>query len=116
MTISVLSLPKILVSPAPPPVPEKEAFSPFDGTKSPDDDKDSPRSAFLSPPSFPRHLSPLCPPEVPLTGQGLERERFERLLKASRERSVALGTKKAPDLRKELALKAQQAKSGMLYI
>lgn len=70
---------------------------------------------MLSPPpcfhaSIPRHLSPLSPEDAPVKGQGIERERFERLLKSSRERSAALGSKKAPDLRKELAVKTYKTK------
>lgn len=45
-----------------------------------------------------------------MKGQGLERERFEALLKSSRERSAALGNKRAPDLRKELAVKTYKSK------
>jgi hypothetical protein len=60
--------------------------------------------------SVPRHLSPLSPSDAPIKSQGLERERFEQLLRSSRERSAALGIKKAPDLRKELALKTYKSK------
>ena len=35
------------------------------------------------------------------------------MLKTSRERSAALGHKKSPDLRKELALKAYKSKQSM---
>jgi hypothetical protein len=44
----------------------------------------------------------------------LERERFEELLKASRERNAALGSKKALDLRKEIAIKVHKTKQGEL--
>lgn len=70
---------------------------------------------MLSPPptipmSMPKHLSPLSPEDAPVKGQGLERERFEKLLQSSRERSAALGHKRAPDLRKELAVKTYKSK------
>jgi hypothetical protein len=42
--------------------------------------------------------------------KGLERDRFDMLLKASRERHTAVGAKKAQDLRKEIALKAHKTK------
>ena len=58
-------------------------------------------------------LSPLRPVDVPVTGKGLERERFEALLRASKERNAALGGKKDVDLRKEIALKAHKTKQGM---
>jgi len=56
-----------------------------------------------------RQPSPLGPHSA-LAGQGLERERFEALLLASRERNAAVGTKKGNDLRKEIALKAHGRK------
>jgi hypothetical protein len=65
-------------------------------------------------PGFARQLSPLRPADAPVTGKGLERERFEALLKTSRERNAALGNKKAVDLRKEIALKAHKTKQGKL--
>jgi hypothetical protein len=77
--------------------------------------KDNYRPALLSPPPTmpsPKHLSPLSPPDAPVKGQGLERERFEQLLKTSRERSAALGNKKSPDLRKELAVKTYKSKQS----
>jgi hypothetical protein len=59
-----------------------------------------------------RQLSPLRPSDALVTGQGLERERFEALLKASKERNSAVGAKKGNDLRKEIALKAHGRKQG----
>jgi hypothetical protein len=80
-----------------------------------EENSDNFRPALLSPPpsmfmSIPKHLSPLSPPDAPVKGQGLERERFEQLLKSSRDRSLALGNKKSPDLRKELAVKTYKSK------
>ena len=52
------------------------------------------------------------PKDAPVTGKGLERERFDALLKASRERNAAVGSKKQTDLRKEIALKVHRNKQG----
>jgi len=87
-----------------------EPFSPFPSVVSPEAEQG--RSALLSPPiSLAKHLSPLCPPDVPLKGHGLERERFEMLLQAARQRSQTLGNKRAPDLRREIAVKTHQNKT-----
>ena len=116
--MAIQTIPEICISPAPPSENLTEPFSPFDNVRfALEDDHDSFRPALLSPPpnmptSTPRHLSPLSPPDAPVKGQGLERERFEQLLKSSRERSAALGNKRAPDLRKELALKTYKSKQS----
>lgn len=116
--MAIQILPEICISPPPPSEDLVEPFSPFDGVHLVvEEHNDSFRPALLSPPpnmpmSIPRHLSPLSPPDVPVKGLGLERERFERLLQSSRERSAALGNKKSPDLRKELALKAYKSKQS----
>lgn len=89
-----------------------EVYLPFSTT--PVDD-DCARAVHLSPPPssssprFMRQPSPLGPHSA-LAGQGLERERFEALLLASRERNAAVGVKKGNDLRKEIALKAHSRK------
>jgi len=114
--MAIQILPEISISPPPPSEHFAEPFSPFDNVRfAVEDDTCNYRPALLSPPptSIPRHLSPLSPPDAPVKGQGLERERFELLLKTSRERSAALGHKKSPDLRKELALKAYKSKQSM---
>ena len=111
-----MAVPEICISLAPP--SEEiltEPFSPFDGVHIVvQENADDFRPALLSPPPSmsmtPKHLSPLSPPEAPVKGQGLERERFEQLLKTSRERSAALGNKRSPDLRKELAVKTYKSK------
>ena len=116
--MAIQILPEICISPPPPSEDFVEPFSPFDGVQLVvEEDHDSFRPALLSPPpnmpmSIPRHLSPLSPPDVPVKGQGLERERFERMLQSSRERSAALGHKKSPDLRKELAVKTYKSKQS----
>ncbi len=49
-----------------------------------------------------------------MSGKGLERGRFEALLRASRERNTAASAKKT-DLRKEVALKAHRNKQCTSY-
>ena len=118
--MAIQSLPEIYISPPPPSEHFVEPFSPFDNVKfTVEEDEKSYRPTLLSPPpgclaSIPRHLSPLSPKDAPVRGQGLERERFEKLLQSSRERSAALGYKKAPDLRKELALKTYKSKQSTI--
>lgn len=110
--MAIQILPEICISPPPPSEDFVEPFSPFDNVKfTVQEDEYTYRPALLSPPPcMPRHLSPLSPEDAPVKSQGLERERFEKLLQSSRERSAALGQKKAPDLRKELALKTYKSK------
>jgi hypothetical protein len=114
------SIPEISISPAPPEAISEEPYSPFSPASFviPDVDDESFRPHHLTPPPtlisprFPRQLSPLRPPDSPVVSTGLKRERFEALLRASKERSAAVGTKKAADLRKEIALKAHKSKQG----
>jgi hypothetical protein len=90
-----------------------EPCSPFSWSSSLVDDDDGFRPVHLTPPPSStrfKQLSPLRPSDSPVTGQGLERERFEALLKASKERNTAVGAKKGTDLRKEIALKAHGKK------
>ncbi|KDQ63830.1 hypothetical protein JAAARDRAFT_189360 [Jaapia argillacea MUCL 33604] len=117
MTTFVKSpVPEIFISFAPPEVPAEEPYSPFAilnpvATR----EEESYRPTLLSPPpvaapKFHRQLSPLRPADAPVASKGLERERFEAMLKASKERNSAVGAKKALDLRKEIALKAHKSK------
>ncbi|KAI0724394.1 hypothetical protein C8T65DRAFT_563612 [Cerioporus squamosus] len=115
MPLALSPVPEIAISPASPEEPCPEPFSPFSQCSFLSDDSDSFRPTLLSPPPpsaiSPRQLSPLRPKDAPVTGKGLERERFEALLQASRERNAALGSKKPPtDLRKEIALKVHKSK------
>lgn len=109
-------LPSISISFAPPEDPLVEPYSPFASVCSPvDESSDGFRPSHLTPPPthlhFKKPLSPLRPIEnIPTSGKGLERERFEALLKASRERNAMVGAKKTNDLRKEIALKAHKNK------
>jgi hypothetical protein len=111
-------VPEISVSLAPEETLAPEPYSPFSWSSTRannhDDDDECFRAVHLTPPptstQFRKQLSPLRPSDAPVTGQGLERERFEALLKASKERNSAVGAKKGTDLRKEIALKAHGKK------
>jgi len=111
---TVLEIPSIEISPAPPEDPTVEPYSQLSTCTTPtlNDDDDGFRPQHLTPPithrNLPKQLSPLRPSET--VGKGLERERFEALLKTSRERNAAIGSKKTIDLRKEVALKAHKTK------
>lgn len=115
MLLPVSPIPEICISLAPPELPVQEPISPF-APLSPSpvkEDFDSFRSALLSPPPIispsraPR-LSPLNPSES--NGKGLDQERFESLLRASKERNSTQGSKRSTDLRKEVTLKAHKSK------
>ncbi|KAJ7042518.1 hypothetical protein C8F04DRAFT_80363 [Mycena alexandri] len=110
-------VPEISVSLAPEETMVVEPYSPFNWASIHHaGDDDGFRPVHLTPPpsaasaKFIKQLSPLRPSDSPVTGQGLERERFEALLKASKERNSAVGAKKGNDLRKEIALKAHGKK------
>lgn len=111
-------VPSISISFAPNQIPVDEPKSPF--VVSLPVELESPRSQHLLPPPTlsPNQLlrterytqlSPLSPASSS-GGKGIERARFEAMLKASKERSAMTGSKKAVDLRKELAVKAQMTK------
>lgn len=118
------AIPQISISLAPPEeIPEepRSPFSPSSWAVMPESEEDGFRPQHLSPmsagsPNLPKVLSPLRPSEAPVKGAGLERQRFEALLKASRERSSATGARKAADLRKEIALKAHKSKHGKIFL
>ncbi|CAK5279971.1 unnamed protein product [Mycena citricolor] len=118
MHIITSPVPAISISFVTEDVSPEEPKSPFSWTSSPiDEDDDGFRPRLLTPPptSSPRSVKPLSPlrpvnAEAP-AGKGLERERFEALLQASKERnSVVGGTRKINDLRKEIALKVHNKK------
>ncbi|KAF8528131.1 hypothetical protein BU17DRAFT_38540 [Hysterangium stoloniferum] len=111
-------VPSISISFAPNQIPPVEPKSPF--VVSLPAEPESPRPQHLLPPPTlsPNQLlhterysrlSPLSPASSS-GGKGMERARFEAMLKASKERSAMTGSKKAVDLRKELAVKAQMTK------
>ncbi|KAA1468639.1 hypothetical protein DENSPDRAFT_479529 [Dentipellis sp. KUC8613] len=110
-------VPQICISPAPAAEPVPEPFSPFDAQfspSSPSGGEDPYRASLLSPPPtvsprFHRQPSPLRPADA-AAGKGLEQERFQALLAATRERNSTAGGKRVADLRKEIALKAHKSK------
>lgn len=120
MACAVALVPQISISLAPPDEPSIEPYSPFSlSTPISRLDDGAFRPIHLTPPPtltrFSKQLSPLSPLRPhndALPAKGLERERFEALLQASRERNSAVGVKKAGDLRKEIALKAHKNKQG----
>lgn len=118
ISLSVVPVPEISISLASPEEPVVEPFSPFALETPTLVEEDSYRPSLLSPPpivspKFARQLSPLRPADLPSSGKGLERERFDALLKACRDRNASGGAKKSPDLRKEVALKAYKTKQSM---
>ncbi|KAG5648127.1 hypothetical protein DXG03_006081 [Asterophora parasitica] len=110
-------VPQISISLAPPEDHVAEPYSPFSANLTTPSDDDGFRAVHLTPPPtltrFKKPLSPLRPDDTQ-PAKGLERERFEALLQASRDRNVAFGSKKAGDLRKEIALKAHKNKQGLV--
>ncbi|KAM6498283.1 hypothetical protein JOM56_006231 [Amanita muscaria] len=113
MSFSPATIPQISISPAPPLEPVVEPYSPFASIKYSDDD-DGFRSRLLTPPpssSFGHRSTP------PSSGsdsdeerfdynEGLDCNRFEALLQATRERNA----RKGPDLRREVTLRAHRTK------
>lgn len=109
------AIPEISISLAPPEDPVPDPTSPFTSLAfaSTIADSDGFRSSHLTPPptttSFKRALSPLIPTQVNATGKGLDGQRFQALLNATRERGVG---NKHVDLRKEIALRVHKNKQG----
>lgn len=109
-------IPKISISLAPPEDPVPDPSSPFTSLifASNVADSDGARPSLLTPPLTPtslrRALSPLVPTQGIAKGQGLDSDRFQALLNATRERSAYNGGKKQVDLRKEVALKVYKNK------
>ncbi len=110
-------IPEISISPAPPMETMAEPYSPFSSIKFPDNGDDFRPRLLTPPPSSPlrsRHSS------SPSSGgynsdeerfdynEGLDKQRFEALLQATRERN----TGRAQDLRREVTLKAHNAKQS----
>ncbi|PPQ69067.1 hypothetical protein CVT25_004243 [Psilocybe cyanescens] len=110
-------IPQISISLAPPEVPPIEPSSPFTplafNTLL---EEDGFRPVHLTPPptvsSFKRVLSPHSPlnPDPANQSKGLDNERFQALLNATKERTAYSGGKKGVDLRKEIALKVHKNK------
>ncbi|KAF9457094.1 hypothetical protein BDZ94DRAFT_268174 [Collybia nuda] len=115
MDFPVSQIPQISISPAPPEESVVEPYSPFSSTLLLSDD-DAFRPQHLTPPptltGFGKQLSPLRPCDDVTPAKGLERERFEALLQASRAKNSTVGTRKGGDLRKEIAMKAHKNKQA----
>ncbi|KAG6897334.1 hypothetical protein C0992_002392 [Termitomyces sp. T32_za158] len=121
--ISMSTPPEICISFAPPEEPVVEPYSPFSSTCTNVNliDDNAFRSVYLTPsPTFIKFgkdvkpLSPLRPSgNDTIHAQGLERERFEALIQATKERKkFVMDSTKACDLRKEITLKAHKNKQG----
>lgn len=107
------SIPHMRILPASPVKAYPKPYSPFLSAGNPDKDVCGYRPQSLSPqyhfPAiFPRHSSPLRPADCP--PRELHRDQFDLLLEVSRDKRAALGSRKVPDLRKELAIKNQRNK------
>lgn len=107
------SIPLIRISPASPVKVYPEPYSPFLSADSDQDDSGY-RPRLLSPQCYfpaisPRHSSPLRPADCP-PPRGLHGDQFDQLLKVSRDKRAALGSRKVLDLRRELAIKNQRNK------
>jgi hypothetical protein len=101
------SIPFISISPAPEEDPIVEPFSPFSALSVPPSDRNAFRPSHLTPPtsitSFKRSLSPFHP--APTVGNGLESQKFQVLLAASKQRKVS---NQSVEFRKEVAMKAHK--------
>ncbi|KIJ24373.1 hypothetical protein M422DRAFT_785885 [Sphaerobolus stellatus SS14] len=116
LPIPTSPVPCISISLAPHEILAEEPKSPFQFAIP--EVPDSPKPFhLLPPPTLSPHqtlrierrgqLSPLSSGAV---GRGLEREKFEAMLKASRDRTAMVKAKKPVELRKEIAVKVQMAK------
>ncbi|KAG2146543.1 uncharacterized protein EDB93DRAFT_1250824 [Suillus bovinus] len=110
------SIPHIRISPASPVKAYPEPYSPFQvhsaGNTDTDDCRRRPQPLspqYHFPAISPRHSSPLRPADCPPPRE-LHRDQFDLLLEVSRDKRAALGSRKVPDLRKELAIKNQRNK------
>lgn len=114
MPYSPVMIPEISISPAPPMEHTAEPYSPFSSIKFPDNGDDFRPRLLTPPPSSPiRTRSPSSggynsDEERFDYNEGLDKQRFEALLQATRERN----TGRAPDLRREVTLKAHNAKQS----
>ena len=103
-------IPFISISPAPVEDPIVEPFSPFSALSFPPSDQNAFRPSHLTPPttitSFKRSFSPFRP--APAVGQGLESQKFQVLLAASKQRKISGGSNQSVEFRKEIAMKAHK--------
>ena len=103
-------IPFISISPAPEEDPIVEPFSPFSALSVPPSVQDTFRPSHLTPPttitSFKRSFSPFHP--APAVGKGLETQKFQVLLAASKQRKASGGSNQSVEFRKEIAMKAHK--------
>jgi len=105
-----LQVPQISISPAPPEEPAVELYSPFTSISNVVVDHDSFRPVLLTPPpTYHRFRRDGAKKQSTDDGIGLESQRFQQLLRASRERER---NPSGGGLRKELALKIQKNKQA----
>ncbi|PFH54659.1 hypothetical protein AMATHDRAFT_44479 [Amanita thiersii Skay4041] len=107
------SLPEISISPPPPEQPVAEPYSPFSSIVY-SNESDGYRPRLLTPPPMPlQRRSRLCSiisNSHSKPNEGLDNERFNALLQASRERNATNG--KEPNLRREVALRMHRVKQN----
>ena len=110
-------IPRISISPPPPEDPVFEPYSPFKAIVFPSVQDDGFRPVHLTPPPtltrFKKPFERVEPVTEDKLKRGLESERFQALLKATKERNAAADAKKVVSLRKELALKVHKNKQGL---
>jgi hypothetical protein len=106
MSFSPVTLPRISISPAPPQDPVIEPYSPFASIKYPDY-HDAYRPRLLTPPPSSPLRSCSSPEDESFEyNEGLDSQRFQALLQATRERNA----KKHHDLRREVTLREHKTK------
>ncbi|KIY63641.1 hypothetical protein CYLTODRAFT_457927 [Cylindrobasidium torrendii FP15055 ss-10] len=110
MAVAVLPVPQISISPAPPQDILDDAHALALSWPAMPEDEDGFRAKLLTPPpdvnTFGRRISPLANKPK---GNGIDSERFQSMLKATRERAAPVISKPA-DLRKEVAIRAHKNK------
>jgi hypothetical protein len=105
-------IPFISISPAPEEEPIAEPFSPFSAIRIPPSDQNAFRPSHLTPPttitSFKRSFSHFH--SVALPERGLESQKFQVLLAASKQRKALgqSGFNQSVNFRKEIAIKAHK--------
>ena len=101
-------IPFISISPAPEENPTVEPFSPFSALSIPPSDQDAFRPSHLTPPTTPRSPKRSLSHLKPAAGKGLESQKFQDLLAASKQRKASGGSNQSVEFRKEIAKKAHK--------
>jgi len=109
-------IPRISISPPPPEDPLFEPYSPFQSISFPEQHDNDFRPVHLTPPPtsthFKRPYEQIYKSVDDPQARGLGSDKFQALLRAAKERNVVAESKKAVNLRKELALKAHKNKQA----